>query len=97
MADWHIARKDDAPDTNEEAWADAVERVAFEYGEDELSLEELVQTLAVGDDALRWIAGAVQVPAHLTNAMGGLMKAVASIRNQVEFEMRKEKRDARLD
>lgn len=89
MADWHVARKDDAPDTNDEAWEDAVEEVAFrliESGQDYAS--DTVNTVALADDVLTWLSHAVEVPQHHLRAFRDLCALAANLRKQVETEMK---------
>ncbi len=78
--------KTDAPDTNSEEWADAVEDVADEIGPVERA--EMVQALAAATGALDWIAGAVTVPKHHLDAFRDLITMADSYREQVEGAMK---------
>lgn len=95
MADWHVARKDEAPDTNEECWTDAVEVVAAEFANDTGALGEMVQAVAAADDVLRWISNAVEVPQHHIHALRDLVKLAADVRKDVELEMTDYRRNQR--
>lgn len=88
MADWHVARKDDAPDTNEDAWQDAVDQVANELTDRPVELQELVSTIANSDDVLTWLSHAVEVPQHHLHAFRDLCTLATSLRKQVETEMK---------
>lgn len=78
--------KTSAPDTNSEAWTEAVEDVADEIGSVERA--EMVQILAAATGALDWIAGAVTVPKHHLDAFRDLIKMADSYREQVEDAMK---------
>lgn len=95
MADWHIARKDDAPDTNEERWTDAVEVVASGFADDAGSLNELVQVVAVADEVLHWLSNAVIVPQHHAAALKDLIQMATWVRKDVELEMSDYRRNQR--
>lgn len=77
--------KTSAPDTNSEAWTEAVEDVADEIGPVERA--EMVQTLAAATGALDWIAGAIELPQHHLSAFRDLIKMADSYREQVEDAM----------
>lgn len=78
--------KTSAPDTNSEAWTEAVEDVADEIGSIERA--EMVQTLAAATGALDWIAGVVIVPDRHLAAFRDLIKMADSYREQVEDAMK---------
>lgn len=86
MADWHIGRKDDAPDTNDDGWEDAANRVAWNLSESET--EEAVSILANADDVLTWLSHAVEVPQHHLHAFRDLIKLASGLSNEVETEMK---------
>lgn len=82
-------------DTNAELWVDAVEEVACEFSKDTGALGELIQALAAGDDVLRWLTNAVEVPQHHIHALRDLVKAAADVRKDVELEMTEYRRNQR--
>lgn len=75
-------------DTNEEAWEDAVEYVAKEVGDSLNTSVEVVSTIANSDDVLTWLSHAVEVPQHHIHAFRDLCTLAASLRKQVETEMK---------
>ncbi len=77
--------KTSAPDTNSEAWTEAVEEVADDIGADERA--EIIQTIAAADDALAWVCHAIDVPQHHLSAFRDLVKMATSYRKQVERQM----------
>lgn len=77
--------KTSAPDTNSEAWTEAVEEVADDIGPVERA--EIIQTIAAADDALAWVCHAIQVPQHHLSAFRDLVKMAADYRKQVERQM----------
>lgn len=77
--------KTSAPDTNSEAWTEAVEDVADEIGSVERA--EMVQTLAAATGALDWIASAIDLPQHHVAAFRNLIAMADSYRDQVEDAM----------
>lgn len=80
------AWKTNVEETNEERWEDAVDVVA-----DEMShsyREEAVDTIARADDVLTWLSHAVEVPHHHLHAFRDLIKLSASLRKEVETEMK---------
>lgn len=78
--------KTSAPDTNSEAWTEAVEEVADDIGPVERA--EIIQTIAAADDALAWVCGAIEVPQHHLSAFRDLVKMADSYREQVEDAMK---------
>lgn len=77
--------KTSAPDTNSEAWTEAVEDVGCKLNTGDTV--EMVQTLAAATGALDWISGAVIVPAHHLAAFRDLIKMADAYREQVEDAM----------
>ena len=73
-------------ETNEEAWEDATEVVAAEQSFDRKV--EIVNTLALADDVLTWLSHAVEVPQHHIHSFRDLIKLSASLRKEVETEMK---------
>ncbi len=77
--------KTSAPDTNSEAWTEAVEEVADDIGAAERA--EIIQTIAASDDALAWVCHAIEVPQHHLSAFRDLVKMATDYRKQVERQM----------
>lgn len=77
--------KTSAPDTNSEAWTEAVEEVADDIGP--VKRAEIIQTIAAADDALAWVCHAIDVPQHHLSAFRDLVKMATSYRKQVERQM----------
>lgn len=73
-------------ETNEEAWEDAVDRVAWALSES--YTEEAVSTIANSDDVLTWLSHAVEVPQHHLHDFRDLCTLAANLRKQVETEMK---------
>lgn len=89
MATQYDAWRTNVEETNEEAWNDAVEEIAFkliESGQEPVG--DMVHTLAAADSALAWVCGAVEVPHHHLHAFRDLVKMAESYRRQVEAEMK---------
>lgn len=77
--------KTSAPDTNSEAWTEAVEEVADDIGPVERA--EIIQTIAAADDALAWVCGAIIVPSQYLHAFQDLVKMATKYRKEVELQM----------
>lgn len=77
--------KTSAPDTNSEAWTEAVEEVADDIGAAERA--EIIQTIAAADDALAWVCHAIDVPKNHLSAFRDLVKMATRYRKQVERQM----------
>jgi hypothetical protein len=73
-------------DIDDEAWEDALEHVA--HGLAESYQEEVVGTLVGANDVLTWLSHAVEVPQHHLHSFRDLCTLAASIRKQVETEMK---------
>lgn len=78
--------KTSAPDTNSEAWTEAVEDVADGIGSGHKA--EMIQALAAAAGALDWIAGAIELPQHHLAAFRDLIKMSDSYREHVEDAMK---------
>lgn len=85
MAAKYDTWKTSAPDTNGEAWTEAVEEVADDIGPVERA--EIIQTIAAADDALAWVCGAIEVPQYHLRAFRDLVKMAADYRKQVVEQM----------
>lgn len=73
-------------ETNEEAWQDAVDQVAHVMTKD--MREESVNILANADEVLNWLCHAIEVPQVYLHDFRDLIKLASSLRNQVEAEMK---------
>lgn len=80
--DW----KTNKQEVEDDAWEDAVEHVA--HGLADSYQEEVVGTLASADAVLTWLCHAVEVPQHHLHAFRDLCTLAASLRKQVENEMK---------
>lgn len=79
-------------ETNEEAWNDAVAMVADRYQNRRADIDDLVSQVANADDALRWLCGAVAIPDHHLHQFRDLVKLAQNLRNQVEKQMKEDRR-----
>lgn len=80
--DWKTTKQE----IDDEAWEDAANRVAWNLSES--YTEEAVSTIANADDVLTWLSHAVEVPQHHLHAFRDLCTLAASLRKQVETEMK---------
>ncbi len=86
MATKYDTWKTSAPDTNSEAWTEAVEQVSTGMTEDEQ--DNMVQAIAASSSALDWIAGAIELPQHHLAAFRDLIAMADNYREQVEDAMK---------
>lgn len=81
-------------ETNEDAWEDAVDEVATDIFRHISRSNEVVDVVAKSDEVLNWLSNAVEIPQHHLHDFRDLIKLSASLRKEVETEM-KTYRDAR--
>lgn len=94
MGTQYDAWRTNVEEANEEAWNDAVDYVSGQIFEDSERSADVVSIVANADEVLKWISNAVEVPKHHNGALRDLINLVASLRKDVETEM-KSYRDAR--
>lgn len=77
--------KTNVEETNEDAWGEAVEKVADDVGI--VDKEEFVDVLARADLALSWVCGAVELPQALAADFAELVKMAQDYRKRVDMEI----------
>ena len=73
-------------DTRQEDWEEAVDTLACSKGTDDCA--EWLDTLAMSDEVLHWVCGAVTIPDVYLHSFRDLVKLSHRLRKEVESEMK---------
>lgn len=85
VVDWHIARTDDAPEQNEDAYQFACDHVAAEL-ESEAETAQLVATLSGARHVITHLSGQA-IPTHLAPYFRELADLIRNMSERVDAEM----------